>query len=263
MYHISIYYGNIFYFSTGVWAPVPWVQWPVEACFVCLVSFLPGVWDGDAELCLSSPSHLADSANHLQAVVVQRLGHAATLIQCADILYADSHYLVAEVRCIGAQVFSRLWSASVMVTATASIDVPSLLSRLISVLQWLFHAVSIVASRPTLFLFRLHRMHEMLTIVTDLRGVCLSACLSVTQCGHVMYAVCAGSFGTAFAKCPRPVVQPVLGQAQVELCPSLVTKTTSLENETDGQRHTDRIRRTRRSTNKTKLNSSACHVCTE
>jgi len=27
-------------------------------------------------------------------------------------------------------------------------------------------------------LFRLHRMHEMLTIVTDVRGVCLSVCLS-------------------------------------------------------------------------------------
>jgi len=31
-----------------------------------------------------------------------------------------------------------------------------------------------------IFIFRLHRMHEMLTIVTDVRGVCLSVCLSVT-----------------------------------------------------------------------------------
>jgi len=47
-------------------------------------------------------------------------------------------------------------------------------------------------------------MHEMLTILTDIRGVCLSVSLSVTwrrrmQCTPC--AVCAGSFGAAFVKC--------------------------------------------------------------
>jgi len=49
-------------------------------------------------------------------------------------------------------------------------------------------------------------MHEMQTIVTDVCGVCLSVCLSRgsnrrrrVQC--TLRAVCAGSFGAAFAKC--------------------------------------------------------------
>jgi len=54
--------------------------------------------------------------------------------------------------------------------------------------------------------FRLHRMHEMQTIVTDVRGVCLSISLSAmwlelsgcVQC--VPHAVCTGSFGAAFTK---------------------------------------------------------------
>jgi len=55
-------------------------------------------------------------------------------------------------------------------------------------------------------------MHEMLTILTDVSGVCLLVCLSVTrlksaaaaQC--TLRAVCAGSFGAVFAKCLWPLV---------------------------------------------------------
>jgi len=58
-------------------------------------------------------------------------------------------------------------------------------------------------------------MHEMLTIVTDVRGVCLSVCPSVRQsvCQFVtrlnsaaMRAVCEGSFGAAFAELLWPFV---------------------------------------------------------
>jgi len=52
---------------------------------------------------------------------------------------------------------------------------------------------------------RLHRMHEMLTIVTDVRGVCQSVCQFVLRlksaAARTVYAarrVCAGSFGAAF-----------------------------------------------------------------
>jgi len=70
--------------------------------------------------------------------------------------------------------------------------------------------------------FKLHRMHEMQAIATDVRGVCLSVCLSrmhqMTQLGFTVRgnrrrrvqctprAVCAGSFGAAFAKCCWPLV---------------------------------------------------------
>jgi len=63
-------------------------------------------------------------------------------------------------------------------------------------------------------LFRLHRMHEMQTILTDVCSVCLSVCLSRMhwmtparlycwwRCVQCMpRAVCAGSFGAAFTKC--------------------------------------------------------------
>jgi len=40
-------------------------------------------------------------------------------------------------------------------------------------------------------------MYEMQTIVTDVRGVCLSARPSVC---HAARSVCAGSFGAAFAR---------------------------------------------------------------
>jgi len=66
--------------------------------------------------------------------------------------------------------------------------------------------------------FRLHQMHEMLTILTDVGGVCvclsvsLSVCLSRglnrrrrrVQC--TPRAVCAGSFGAAFVKLLWPLV---------------------------------------------------------
>jgi len=42
-------------------------------------------------------------------------------------------------------------------------------------------------------------MHKMQTIVTDVRGVCLSVC-------HATRAVCAGSFVAAFAKLLWPLV---------------------------------------------------------
>jgi len=51
-------------------------------------------------------------------------------------------------------------------------------------------------------------MHEMLTILTDVHGVCLSVSLSVTwlQSAAAPCAMCAGSFGAAFAKCLWPLV---------------------------------------------------------
>jgi len=63
--------------------------------------------------------------------------------------------------------------------------------------------------------FGLHCMHEMLSIFTNVRGVCLSVCLSCSlnrrqrvQC--MPRAVCAGSFDAAFAKCLWPLVLLVL-----------------------------------------------------
>jgi len=60
-----------------------------------------------------------------------------------------------------------------------------------------------------LVIFRLHRMHEMLTIVAD---VCSAVCLSCglnqrrrVQCTPC--AVCTGSFSAAFAKCFWPLVR--------------------------------------------------------
>jgi len=58
-----------------------------------------------------------------------------------------------------------------------------------------------------LMCFRLHRMHEMPTIVTDVAGVCQSVHLSVTRLKSAtvcaLYAVCrvcGGSFDAAFVK---------------------------------------------------------------
>jgi len=53
-------------------------------------------------------------------------------------------------------------------------------------------------------------MHEMLTIVTDVRGVCLSVCLSRGLNRRKPRAVCAGSFCAAFAKCLWPFVLSVI-----------------------------------------------------
>jgi len=57
----------------------------------------------------------------------------------------------------------------------------------------------------------LHQMREMHTIVTDVRGVCLSICLSCSlnwqwhvQC--TQRAMCVGLFSAAFAKCLWPLV---------------------------------------------------------
>jgi len=54
-------------------------------------------------------------------------------------------------------------------------------------------------------------MHAMLTIVTNVCGVCLSVCLlrclnrrQRVQC--TLHTVCTGSFGAAFAKCLWPLV---------------------------------------------------------
>jgi len=49
-------------------------------------------------------------------------------------------------------------------------------------------------------------MHEMQTIVTDDRGVCLSVGLSVMQLNLTAHAVSAGSFGAAFTKSLWPLV---------------------------------------------------------
>jgi len=64
----------------------------------------------------------------------------------------------------------------------------------------------------TLFIFRLRRMHEMLTVLTDVCGVkCLSVRLSWGLCRWrrmqcMLHAVCMGSLGAAFAKCLWPFV---------------------------------------------------------
>jgi len=56
--------------------------------------------------------------------------------------------------------------------------------------------------------FRLRRMHEMQTIVTNVRAVCLSVRPSVRQ------SVChVGSFGAAFAKILWPLVGLSIGIA--------------------------------------------------
>jgi len=54
-------------------------------------------------------------------------------------------------------------------------------------------------------------MHEMLTVVIDVRGVFMSVCLSRSlnwrrRMQSTPYAVCVGSFGAAFAKCFWPLV---------------------------------------------------------
>jgi len=52
-----------------------------------------------------------------------------------------------------------------------------------------------------LYNFRLHLTHEMQTIVTgDRKSVSLPVSLSVTRLNSAARAVCAGSFGAAFAK---------------------------------------------------------------
>jgi len=64
-------------------------------------------------------------------------------------------------------------------------------------LPYVYHSITHVLSCFFFFfLFRLHRMHEMQTIVTDVRSVCLS----VTRLNWAARAICAGSFGTIFAK---------------------------------------------------------------
>jgi len=50
-------------------------------------------------------------------------------------------------------------------------------------------------------------MHEMLTIVTDVRGVCLSVSLSVTRLNSAAaHAVWAESFHSAFTELLYPLV---------------------------------------------------------
>jgi len=58
-------------------------------------------------------------------------------------------------------------------------------------------------------------MHQMLTILTDVRGVCQSVCMSVCLSRGLNWrwcvqstlrAVCTGSFSEAFAKCLWPLV---------------------------------------------------------
>jgi len=53
----------------------------------------------------------------------------------------------------------------------------------------------------------LHRMHEILTILTDVHSVCVLICLP--RCLNQQStprAVCVGSFGAAFAECLWPLV---------------------------------------------------------
>jgi len=55
-------------------------------------------------------------------------------------------------------------------------------------------------------------MHEMQTIVTDVRGVCLSACLS-RQLNQLSFTA-QGSFDAAFAKLLWPLVEIVANKAE-------------------------------------------------
>jgi len=57
-------------------------------------------------------------------------------------------------------------------------------------------------------IFKLHRMHEMQTIVTDVRGVYLSVCPSVSL--SVTRLTVRGSFSAAFAKSLWPLVSAVV-----------------------------------------------------
>jgi len=61
-------------------------------------------------------------------------------------------------------------------------------------LQWSIH----IAQFYCLLTFMLHRMHEMQTIVTDMRGVRRSVCLSRGSVNSA--SLWGGSFGAAFAK---------------------------------------------------------------
>jgi len=51
-------------------------------------------------------------------------------------------------------------------------------------------------------------MHETQTVLADVRGVRLSVMRLKSAAARAVYAVCAGSFGTAFAKCPLSLVTP-------------------------------------------------------
>jgi len=65
--------------------------------------------------------------------------------------------------------------------------------------------------------FRLHRMHEMQTIVTDLRGVRLSVC----HAAHLGFTE-RGLFGAAFAQSLWPLVICSCIGAVFSLLPTLV-----------------------------------------
>jgi len=58
-------------------------------------------------------------------------------------------------------------------------------------------------------------MHEMQTIVTDVRGVCLSVCLS---CGCTLHAMSTGSFGAAFVKSLWPLAIVVVVEKRYVHC---------------------------------------------
>jgi len=66
------------------------------------------------------------------------------------------------------------------------------------------------------FIFRLHRMHEMLTIVIDVCGVCVSVCLSVMQLksvvAYAVHAACCvrGVIWCSLCKCLWPLVLDTL-----------------------------------------------------
>jgi len=49
-------------------------------------------------------------------------------------------------------------------------------------------------------------MHEMLTVLTDVYSVTLSVTRLKSVVARALYAVCAGSFDAAFAKCLWPLV---------------------------------------------------------
>jgi len=70
-------------------------------------------------------------------------------------------------------------------------------------------------------------MHQMPTIVTDVRCVRLSVCLSITlHNSEAARAACAGSFGAAFAKLLRPLVSSVVIAGNVLAFRSIVYFTT-------------------------------------
>jgi len=69
--------------------------------------------------------------------------------------------------------------------------------------------------------FRLHRMHEMLCILTDVRGVCLSVCLSVTRLKsaavRAVYAICRMRGVIRYSLCQMPLASCLSHRSRLQM----------------------------------------------